>query len=82
MTPELWAAIITAVVPVLILVTKTLIPKIPKFLLPILAPILGAGMDIALHFAGASTAGVIMGAVMGGLGTWLRETVDQLKKAA
>lgn len=76
---ETWQAIITVVVPLLIFGTKFLIPKIPKWSLPILAPILGAGIDIVANWHVGTSA--LVGAVMGGLGVWLREVKDQVQKA-
>ena len=83
MTIELWQGIIALVVPLLICGVKLLIPKVPKALLPILAPVFGAGLEIVLYSAGASgAANPVAGAILGGLGVWLREVVDQLKKAS
>ena len=77
-----WQAIISFVVPLMIWGSKLLLPKIPKVVLPILAPFLGAGVEILLYLVGASgTSNPILGAILGGLGVWLREVVDQLKKA-
>lgn len=75
-----WIALIPLVVPVLLAVLRVLAPKIPKVLLPILAPLLGAGADIALHYAGVSTMGVVWGAVLGSAGVGLRELADQIRK--
>lgn len=75
-------AIVTILVPLAIALTKKWIPAIPKWLLPILAPLLGAGLAILGDVAAGENVGLIMGAVYGGLGTWLREFIDQLKKAA
>jgi len=83
-TTTIWAtlvpALVTVLVPLVIALTKTLLPKIPKWMLPILAPLLGVGLSLIGDAAAGQSVGVIMGAVYGGLGTWLREFIDQLKK--
>ncbi len=76
-----WTALIPLIVPVAIMLLKTFLPKLPTVALPILAPILGAGADIALHFAGVPSVGAVWGAVLGSAGVGLREIADQLKQA-
>lgn len=72
--------IIPILTPIIVSVIKWGAPKIPTFLLPVLCPLLGAALEIVLHFAGAvSTAGVT-GAILGASGLWLRELIDQLGK--
>lgn len=78
---SVWLALIPAFVPVVLALLKTLVPKIPKVWLPVLAPVLGAGAEVALHFAGVSTGGVLVGALLGAAGLWLRELADQVRKA-
>lgn len=73
------AALIPFVVPLLVAVIKGVVPKIPKVALPILAPILGAGLDIVLQFTGGGTS-LIWGAVLGAAGVGLREAIDQIRK--
>lgn len=78
----LWLGIIPLVVPVLIAVVKTYLPKIPKALLPILCPLLGAGVSIIEYYVGMSPEGAVMqGAILGAAGVFVREVWDQLKKA-
>jgi hypothetical protein len=48
--------------------------------LPIVAPVLGALADIALHYAGVSTLGPTFGALLGSAGVGLREIQDQIKQ--
>lgn len=84
--PTLWQqilpALITVAVPILISLSRQLIPLIPKWLLPILAPVLGAVLSLVVDAASGQNVGLIMGAVFGGLGTWLREFIKQLQQAA
>lgn len=75
-----WALLlIPVVVPVVIAIAKMLIPKLPKWTLPILAPLLGAAADYLT--TGSFGNGTIMGAIAGSAGVGLRELVDQLRKA-
>lgn len=73
-------ALIPLAVPVLIALLKAFVPKIPGVALPIIAPVLGAVADIALHYAGVSTLGPLWGMVLGSAGVGLRELQDQLKQ--
>jgi hypothetical protein len=79
-TVSAWVALIPLAVPVLIMVLKWLVPNIPSVALPIIAPLLGAGADIALHYAGYSTLGATWGALLGSAGVGLREIADQIKQ--
>lgn len=74
------AALIPFAVPLVIAVIKGIVPKIPKVALPILAPIAGAGLDIALHLATGVSPGTITGALLGAAGVGIREIVDQIKQ--
>jgi hypothetical protein len=56
------------------------VPKIPKVALPVLAPILGAGLDILLHYAGSGTGNPVLGSMLGAAGVCVREVLDQVKK--
>jgi hypothetical protein len=70
--------LIPILVPALIAVLKTLTPQLPKHWLPILAPVLGALLDLAsTQSLGAGTA---WGAALGSAGVGLREILDQIKK--
>jgi hypothetical protein len=75
-----WTALVPIAVPALLALLKVFAPKIPSVALPILAPLLGAGADIVLHYAGVSTLGPLWGAVLGSAGVGLRELQDQLKQ--
>jgi hypothetical protein len=75
-----FTALIPLAVPVVIALLKAFVPKIPSLALPILAPLLGAFADIALHYAGVATLGPLWGMVLGSAGVGLRELQDQLKQ--
>jgi hypothetical protein len=81
MTLEFWTSLIALAVPILISLTKLLLPSIPKVALPILAPILGAALAIVGYYTGLmGESHPLIGALLGAVGVWLREVVDQLKK--
>jgi hypothetical protein len=70
---------IPVVVPAAIAVLKHFLPRLPKPWLPLLAPLLGAILDVlATQQFGAGTA---LGAVLGTAGIGLREILDQLRKS-
>ena len=76
---ELSLVLIPVAVPVVIALVKYFLPSLPKVWLPILAPILGAAIDICATFSvGTST---LLGAALGSAGVGLREIKDQVGKA-
>jgi hypothetical protein len=69
------------VVPIIIVYVKKL--PIPDWMLPtIVAPVLGILAELINQFTTGGGQGVLIGGLLGGVGVWLREIVDQLKKAA
>lgn len=80
MNTDLTVMLIPVVVPLLIAAIKKLIPKIPGWMLPVLAPILGAAVDIASFYATGVSLGPVWGAALGSAGVGLREVIDQLKQ--
>lgn len=77
--PVQLAAILFAV-PILLAGLKTLWPSVPKVFLPYMCPFLGAGIAMLSQMAGAAI-DPALGAILGALGNWLRETYDQSRKA-
>lgn len=77
--PLSFAALIPFATPLLIALLKGLAPHIPKLWLPIIAPILGALLDIIIHYAGGQNVGVLTGALLGSAGVGVREVLDQVK---
>lgn len=71
--------LVTALVPGVIAIIKFIVPRLPKPVLPILAPIVGAGLEIFLHKVGVTDGNTAQGVVCGALGVWLREVYDQLR---
>jgi hypothetical protein len=73
--------LIAVVVPIIIAAFKGLLPRIPTWALPLLAPVLGAGGDVAIGLlAGVDSSG-LAGALAGLAGVGVREVVDQARKA-
>lgn len=82
LTPELIQAIVTLGTPAIIAAVKALIPRIKPVWLPLAAPVIGLLVTIATNYAGAPEVSPMAGAIAGGLGVWLREAADQIKKSA
>jgi len=72
-------ALIPIVVPFVVWGAKSLLPKIPKAALPMLAVVAGMGLDWFLGFVGAGSWGPLAGAGLGALAVFLREVVHTLK---
>lgn len=82
-------ALVAILTPIVIAVIKWLITefemRVPKAMLPTIAPIVGAILEAALSIVSQAT-GIpglppgISGALLGAVGNWLRELVDQWKK--
>ena len=82
MTLDLFHSLIPVLVPLLIALAKWGVPRVPKVWLPILAPVLGAGVDVLAYVVGLQdAANPVLGAVLGAVGVALREILDQLKQA-
>ena len=72
-------ALIPILVPFVVWAAKSLIPKIPKAALPVLAVIAGMGLDWFLAFIAGGTFTPLAGAALGALGVFAREVVHTLK---
>lgn len=73
---ELWQAAIMIITPVIVLgISK--IPKLPRPVLPIIAPILGVILGQLLKLGDQANLPWWDSAAAGGLAVWLRETVNQ-----
>ena len=72
----------TVLVPVAIQATKVFLPRLPKVLFPVAAPLLGAGLAILGNYLGVPGANPVFGAIGGAVGVWGREVLDQLNKLA
>ena len=76
---KLLLLVIPLVVPIVVAVGKFLIPKIPAWILPILAPAIGALIDFLGSLVTGHEANPITAAVLGSAGVGLRELYDQIK---
>ena len=72
-------ALIPVLVPLLVALGKWGLPKVPLWILPILAPALGALVDYLAALATGSAASPILGAALGSAGVGVREIFDQAK---
>ena len=68
-------------VPLVLAAAKKGIGALPSWLIPILAPILGAVLDVVNAQLTGFSGGGMLGAILGAAGVGLREIIDQLKKA-
>jgi len=59
---------------------KWLCPKLPKPVIPVLAPLLGAAGEILGYYAGLSGGNALLGAILGASGVFVREAYDQVRK--
>lgn len=80
-TPELINAVITVLTPMILAAVKVVIPRIKPVYLPLAAPVLGVAIAALASYSGAPDVSPIAGAIAGGLGVWLREAVDQVRKS-
>lgn len=78
---ELWKYGIAVVTPLLIALVKWGVPKVPKVLLPSLAPFVGVALGLAFNAVGLANLTWVDGALLGGFGVAIREIVDQAIKA-
>ncbi len=70
--------LVPIIVPVVLGLLKIFLPKFPGWLLPILAPLLGAAADFAMSQSFGQ--GTLLGAILGSAGVGLRELADQAQK--
>jgi hypothetical protein len=78
-TNTLILTLIPVLVPLIVALAKWGVPKLPTWILPILAPALGAALDYLSTLATGSAANPAVGALLGSAGVGLREVVDQVK---
>lgn len=77
-----WASLmIPVLVPIVLAVLKAFLPKLPSAVFPILAPLLGAGIDIIQYYVGLPTVSTLTASMLGLAGVGLREIQDQAKKS-
>lgn len=74
--------LITGLTPVVTLGLKKLIPRIPRVVLPLAAPIIGIGLDYVLRLASVETGGWLSAMIYGSLGTWLYQAQKEVRLVA
>ncbi len=80
MDQQLVLALIPVVVPMVIAGLKALAPRVPKRLLPILAPILGGMIDAGAAYLQGGAPNPVLAAALGSAGVGLREILDQMTR--
>ncbi len=87
MTVEMgkWTPLIIIIAPMIVGLCKMYAPvlmeKIPKLWIPLVVALIGVLLGYIDSLNGGSGMHPLIGAAMGAIGLWLREFVDQLKKA-
>lgn len=80
MTAQVLVTYLTPIiVPLIIAGVKAVQPKIPTFVLPLIAPIFGVLIDIINSYVNNSHPSLLIAAILGLAGVGIREVVDQLK---
>jgi hypothetical protein len=74
-------AVITAITPILIALLKIAVPKIPKQLLPVIAPVVGVLVEYVSTSIGTAGTSWWLAAIGGSAGVGLRELYDQIRNA-
>ncbi len=74
---QLWTYAIAIITPLLIAGGKKLIPTVPKWALPCIAPLVGVLVGLGLNAVGAAHLSWVDAAQLGALGVFIREVVDQ-----
>lgn len=78
---ELWAYGISGLTPLVIAAIKKVVPTVPKVALPCIAPFVGLLSALTMNALVGSHLSMIDGASLGMIGVFLREIVDQVRKA-
>lgn len=68
------------IVPALVALGKSLLPRVPGFLLPLLAIGLGAGIDVLNAYVLGGGLGASYGALLGAAGIVVREVFKSVKE--
>ncbi len=76
-----WTPVIAVLVPILLLYIKKAIPPSATLAILGLAPVLGAVVEWLIAWFNGQAADPKAGAVYGALGVFLREIVDQIRRA-
>lgn len=74
---QYWDLGITAVTPVLVTLVWKCVPKLPKWVLPAITPLIGLGLGLAVNWLAAANLGWVDMAKAGALAVFIREIVNQ-----
>lgn len=81
---NLGAQAILALVPVVTMVIvygiRKLVPKLPRFIVPIIAMALGAVLAVVQSQLGGPDVSVLVAALLGACATWLREIINTIQE--
>lgn len=74
---QIWSYGIAATTPLIIHGVRWLVPKVPTWLLPTLAPFVGVVVGLGLNAVGAAHLSWVDSAQLGALGVFVREITNQ-----
>lgn len=76
-TSQYWDLIIAGVTPVIVTGIYMLVPRVPKFVLPLITPVVGVGLGLLLNWLTKINLGWVDMAKAGALAVFVREVVNQ-----
>jgi hypothetical protein len=76
-TAQLWTYGVAVVTPLIIAAVKRVVPTVPTWALPTLAPFVGVVVGLALNAVGSANLSWVDGAQLGALGVFIREVTNQ-----
>lgn len=76
-TVTIWQAFIPILVPLLLAGLKWVAPRVPKQVIPFIAPVLGAAIDLLMNVLKLGDGNGGLGAALGALGIGIREIFDK-----
>lgn len=79
-TVTLIQPVIVAIIPVIVLLLKKVIPDKYAVFYPVIATVLGPILDYVSTYATGTQASPVKGLLLGGSAVALREIIDQMKK--
>lgn len=74
---DMWDLVIGIVSPFIVWGVATLMPRVPRAFLPLMAPIVGVGLSYIISWLGGLNLGWFEAAKAGALAVFFRETVNQ-----
>lgn len=73
-------ALVPVVTMLLVMATRKVSPKIPRFAVPLIAMALGAALSYVVTLAGGPAQTVLQAALLGAAATWLRELINTVQQ--